>query len=886
MYAVMLAGLLVGCHGSKGGGDEGSDSVKEKPRNTSEFSPEALQAFLDRSRFDMFGGEVRSQYLELDGHAPRELLVEVRCVGNACAGDHYSIKGSLYFLYDLSTSLDAPELWTPKPISMGPGASVQVADVNSDGKDDLLLSGATTTYSRSLKIYSVMGRLLSTRFEGEMPQNTVAQLTVDLDQDGSVEIVTLQRQVNVSESQPYPNGYYQGSMLTVGMLDNLVVQSWDVRRGNLNLKTVENRAGLGALYERQLTELGEETSLEALSTTLAMLRVIGENKTISTELAASIMSAYDKRAEGGDVLKIRPVSQDPYHNGYPQYDAYGNLIPPEASAAPSFDLFLLLAALTGQPSQEVRLWAQDKLTEAGSMDEVSAFLELTLSTLPADQRDKTLATMLEQSLDVLITEGPQSPNFYNLAYIDPYNNQGSFGNVQRSYFVASYLLDEQVKFDGKGKIIRNFLTRSTREPYTLQTLLPQYPFITAIAPHVMEMDFSKLPSEVVTTLFNQVLPHYISTVNQQGGLNKETKERFIASVQRYIKANPGRQSEVMYFITNYMPDPSFGPIVAPSLKRLRDVFESGRATQEDRNNMYTAAAMLPLAMSSLSKKDREWWINYVYRQGMGYTVDASLSAGCYDLRSQTDEQIETILDSMETLPRESTVAASCLPYMLGVYDDGVSPLAEKFQERLPELLRKRLKVMEDEYQIQQFLVSLDAYDKLSELESELWGVVKRRKSNYFDTARYQALVMLARLDDARAKKQLEAISKDAFTDSAERRKASYFNEYFYVDALARQKEPYFNELLLEMGERKDVIPSSCHLIRDYLMGYDQVASFDEAKRKRHEKLCGGASSVSSSTVPITGSGMWSSGGGVDEDELFYDISGEDRDTLPDLRALE
>lgn len=872
MASVMaLPGLLVACGGAKQG-DGGGDAVKERPQNTREFTDKELERFLAQSNFDLFGGEVRSQYLELDGSAPRELLVEVRCAGKACTGDHYSIKGSLYFLYDLSTSLDAPEMWTPKPISIGPGSSVQVADINGDGKDDLLLSGATKDFSRSLKIYSVMGRLLSTRFEGEMPQHTITQLVVDLDQDGSMEIVTLQRQADVSESQPYyNNGYYQTNLLSVGMLDDLVVQPWDVRRGSLSLKTVESRAGLEALYERQLADLGKGTSLEELSTTLVMLRQSGKTQPLPDKVLKALMTTYDERVEEGEELRVRPAqAQDPYANGYPQYDAYGNVMQPEPGDAPSLDLFLMVAALSGQSSQDVRLWAQDKMATAQSIDALSAFLELTLSTVTESERDKALETMFRKSLDVLITDGPQSPNFYNLAYIDPYTNDGKISDVQRSYFVASYLLDEKVQFAGKGEVIRNFLTQSTKEPYALQTLLPQYPFVTSIAPHVLEMDLNKLPPEVVSTLFNQVLPNYISVINQQGGLEKEKKERFIASVQRYLKANPGRQNEVVYFITNYMPDPSFGPILAPSLKRLREVFESGRATQDDRNNMYNAAAMLPLAMSSLSKKDREWWVNYVYRQGMGYSLDSSISAGCYDLGAQTDEQIEMILDSMETLPPESTVTATCLPYMLGVYNGGVSPLPETYQKRLPDLLRKRLKTMEDEYQTQQLLVSLESYDKLADLESELWVVVKKRKSNYFDTARYQALAMLSKLGDKKARKQLEAISKDAFTDSAKRRKVSYFNEYFYVDVLARQQDPYFVELMLDMAEQKDVVPTSCQLIHDYIVSYGQSDSFTDAQQKRHSKLCGGTAALESYEIPMKGTGigvlggvgMGSSGGGT------------------------
>ena len=142
-------------------------------------------------------------------------------------------------------------------------------------------------------------------------------------------------------------------------------------------------------------------------------------------------------------------------------------------------------------------------------------------------------------------------------------------------------------------------------------------------------------------------------------------------------------------------------------------------------------------------------------------------------------------------------------------------------------------------------MSLESYDKLADLESELWVVVKKRKSNYFDTARYQALAMLSKLGDKKARKQLEAISKDAFTDSAKRRKVPYFNEYFYVDVLARQQDPYFVELMLDMAEQKDVVPTSCQLIHDYIVSYGQSDSFTDAQQKRHSKLCGGTAALES-----------------------------------------
>lgn len=845
------------CKTSDGGKTDG-DVIKETPSNTREFTKEELSRFLTTSNFDMYGGVVSSQYIDLNGVAPRELLVEVRCAQQSCYGDFYKIQGSNYFLYSLSESLDNPQMLTPKPISMGPDGQAQMADIDGDKQADLLISGQGRDGSRHLKIYSVLGKLLSSRFEGSLPYGAISQLIMDLDEDGSMEIVTLQQQDTSTQAMNgYGGGYGYGPGIQADLLDSLTVQTWQVSRGSLNLKSVKSQSGLAKAFEAM--RANPDTPIMDLARAMILMRHYKQTVKDPGPLLVRIMETYDALRKNGQKFSITTQQQDPYN--YPQYDPYGNPITPDEFAnTPSYDMYVLLGAMKLPNQPAVASWSEAYVGEANTLDELSAQLELSLGAAPDDRREELSIKYLDHAFNVLLDEGPNSPNFYNLAYFDPSIQQ--MEPVQRQFFIASFLLDPSFAFKGREQVIKRFLDRSVKNPMAMQTLLPQYPLAQAISPYLMEMDLAKMPSDFVSVMLNQILPTYISTAQAQGGLKEESKKKLAANLKSFMTRYPDRRNEVLYFVSNYFQDQAFAPIIASMMSDLRTKFEGGRATQADRDNLYNVSMLLPIAMTELNTSDRKWWINYVYRQGMGYNLDAKLSEGCYDLKSQSDAQIETILSSMETLPKESTLASMCLPYMLGVYDLGTSPLKDKYKARLPDIIDARLQPGGDEYQLQQFLMTLENYDKLSEFAPSLWRVAKKRKGP-MDTARYQALVMLAKMGEKDAMKQLRKTSKKLFTDTKFRDKNPYFNDYFYVDLLARQQSTELLELMFELAEDKKILPNSCVLLRDYMQSYGRTADFSAEQQTRWEKLCGGSTASTGVSGGLGISGMGTEGGAIE-----------------------
>ncbi len=830
----------VACKSSSGEGSSGIDKIKEDPDNTREFTDEELAQFLQKGNFDVYGGVVSSEYIDLDGQAPKELLVEVRCSQQTCSGDFYKIQGSSYFLYSLA-SLNNPQLLTPRPISLGPDGQSQMADIDGDKQQDLLLSGQGRDGTRQLKVYSVLGKLLSVRFEGSLPYGSISQLILDLDEDGAMEIVTLQQDSTQDpSSQPYGyggygyGGYGYGPAIQSNLLGSLNVQTWQISRGSMNLKNVSGHSGLAKSFESM--RKNDKTSIMDLARGMVLMRHYKVPIENPGPLLERMMAEYDVLRKNGQKLQLSKQN-DPY--GYPQYDAYGNPIAVDEFAnTPSYEMFMLLAAMRLPNQEKVAEWSASYVDRANTLDELSAQLELSLAAAPDDRRNTLSTTYLDRAFDVLLTDGPNSPNFYNLAYFDP--NLQEMETVQRQFFIASFLLDPSFEFEGREQAIKRFLDKSVKNPMAMQTLVPQYPLAQAISPYIIEMDFARLPSDFVSVLLNQILPTYVSTAQAEGSFSKEKKEKLASSLKSFMTKYPDRRSEVLYFISNYFQDPAFGPIIAPMMADLRKKFESGRATQSDRDSLYNVSMLLPMAMDELSKSDRKWWINYVYRQGMGYNLDAKLAEGCYNLGEQSEEQIDTILSSMETLPRESTLASMCLPYMLGIYEGGKSPLSETQQEKLPGIIDARLQPGGDEYQLQQFMMSLETYENLDDFAPSLWRVVKKRKGDA-DTARYQALVMLTKMGEKGALKQLKKVSKKLFTDKKFRDKNPYFNDYFYVDLLARQNgNAAILELMFELAEDKKIVPNSCTLLRDYMQSYGRNAEFTDSQQTRWETLCGGS----------------------------------------------
>lgn len=823
--------MTLGVLGCKTGASEKENDVSKESANTREFTDEELADFLTRNRFDLFGGDVSAQYVDLDGKAPRELLVHLSCEGKACHGDHYEINGSVFFMYDQSTSLQNPSLWTNKPISMGPEAYVQLTDVNADGLDDLVISGLGKSGERWLKVYSVLGKLLSTRFDGALPTHTLSERIIDLDGDGVSEVVTLQRQLLVNETQPYNHyGYYDASLF-LGTFDQLKVQSWSLGRNGLQLKSLESYEGFESKYKQLLAE--QPRDLNALAQVIVMGKMYQVNIDVPADLQAQLMEEYDRRIRDGEEFRITATPPvDAY--GYPQYDQYGNPIKAEDNTT-SGQLLMLLAALNTQQGSEIQSWAKKHVDQASSFEALSVFLDLYLASIPEDNKAQSMTSMLETALKVLLEQGPNSQCFYNLAYLPP--GTSSIDEAQKQFLIASYLIGEDVKFDGKSKILHAFLDQGTRDNLpALQGLLPQQPLSAAMTPTIIDAGLERLSPELSVLFMTQMLPNYVSVKQSHGGLSKEEKQELVDALLKVVEVHPDRQSDTFQFVSNYLPDPAFGPLIKPELVRLKAVFESGRATQQDRNYMYNAATMLPMALDSLSKRDREWWVNYVYRQGMGYSLDNKMAEGCYNLAAQSEEKINWILTGMETLPKESTLVPVCLPYMLGVYTDGVSPLNEEQFKRIKPIVRNRLKILEDEYQVQQFLMAMAEYKELDSFSDELWGLVKKKRKKT-DTGRFQALVLLTRLGDTKAQDMLHKDAIAIFTDSKLRKKVTYFNAYSYVDMLVRYNSEALADIALDVASQKKISKQECKMFKDYMVSYGLTSRFDTEQTKQYSKLC-------------------------------------------------
>ena len=829
------AALLGGCASGGGKGERGAG--KEKPAHSREFTEAELEAFLKQSRFDLYGGQVYSQYVDLDGEAPRELLVEVRCEPGSCEGEFYSIQGSTYFLFALS-SLEAPEELVSEPISLGPESTAQMADLDGDGKADLILSGVNKQGARQLKIYSVMGKLIANRFDGALAYGTIAQSVMDVDGDGSMEVVTFQRDTSPPTQAYYdPYGYNNGygTQINATALEDLTAQVWSIGRGSLSLKSLERYDGL----ERALKQMGSSGESDVME--LARLMIFARERELEVALpegvAERLMAEYDRRHAKGEEVQLEPKVTDPYNEGYPSYDAYGNPIDrAEEEKIPAYSMTLLLAALKGVEREQVATWSKGRLSQARGIDELGALLEVALSSAPERDRDRIATEMLSEQFDVLLKEGPNSPNFYQLAYYDP--SMGEMDQVQRAFFVVSFLLDEKLELKGRERVLAQFVKESTSRYEIMSTLLPQQPLSTAIVPHLVTLDLASMPPEFVSVVLSSILPNYF--MQNPDAFDQETKKKFALSLNTLMKKQPARRNEVFYFISNYFPDAAFGPAIATMLSSLRAKFESGRATQADRDGMYNAAALLPMAMDSLDKEEREWWTNYVYRQGMGYTLDAKFSETCYDLAGRSEEEIDALFSALETLPKESTLATMCLPYLVNSgFSEGASPLSEAQRERLPEVIATRLDPEGDEYQLQQLLMALEQYTGAESIASPIWKVVKKRRT-VTDTARFQALVLLVKMGDEAALKQLKRDAKEIFQSDKLRAANPYFNDYYYADALARQSEQPFIELMLEVGEDSKTLPASCSMLRDYMESYGRTYELNEAQKARYDTICAGS----------------------------------------------
>lgn len=761
-------------------------------------NPEELERFIQDHHFRVYGAWVSVDHVDLDGEGLPELVIKAQCDAGRCVNNLFTINSTAYYVYRVVGDGEL-EMFHKEPVFVSETARVTYVDVDGDGNRDLLFDDHPE-YGERRKGFCLMKEDRSgTRRELLLTPNLMDAVLIDIDADGAMDLITYHFKI----SPPAPYNYYMPPVLPE--LGKFESKFWSIRPdGSIGPALEVSADDLQAAFERVASR--PDADALVIAQHLVAMKQLGIKPPGLDQHLNKIMKRFGVLTSRGDSYtrsyqyQYAPTPQDniagDLPTSQPDYGMYGGpYYNPSFTSFVSPERFLLLYSLAGwDDSSAVVAWSEKMTGKVRSHEELGLLTELIIDHSSEGDSGEIVAARLEEALDVLL-EIPEPANPFDYGTFSMSVNEVG-GKIWRAHGVAVQLSARYDEFDEVNEVLRRSYKKLVKKPNLLNQMFTQSALGTAFVPVIIEQPASKLSPEVADAVAT-ILDGYVGQLEaKHGEIPKDQVPKLAKFIKGYISS--GRGTRMDLFVRLIKPlglEEDF----AARAKSLKKKFLSGRMSQTERYEMANVGYFLLDISSHLSKSERDWWVTLFYKQSSQYALEGALSQRCYELATITDEQRDEVFEILELIPDNFITYNTCIMPIVERYKSSAElAVPEPERERARAFISGLVKKSSSAQDIAMNLRYAEdiGVEDLTGLARKIWS--RRRRRPGTDSARHQALVLLAASGDAAAIKALRETHEKIFSDFGWTSKTPDFLPDTFFQALVSRDKPEDIERLIEL----------------------------------------------------------------------------------------